>query len=377
MTRPIPLLTSDPAVVRDVAAARPGSPPAVCRDAAALATRLSETPAPLALVDLEPDAPGLLTALAELAPQFPNTRFVVLSRELNSDALLAAMQAGARHVMRRDALGAELPAVLQRFGKDVVPAGGGRVISLLSASGGCGCTTIAIGLAEELRLSGQGQVLLIDLDANYGAAASYLDLRGNYGVSDVLAHSGTIDAQLVRSTACRYDDDFHVLLSPAAVNAGDPAPLDWRHLPALLEAARSFAPFTVVDGARVPPAAAAELARTSALTLLVMELAVVDIRTARAMVQSIEGRGVGTSDLVTVINRATRKQAAPTLDDARDALGREPVTVTNDFTTALRALNHGEPVTRSAPKSDLASDVRKLAARLLPRPVAAANGKGR
>jgi pilus assembly protein CpaE len=251
------------------------------------------------------------------------------------------------------------------------------VVSVLSASGGCGCTTLAISLAEALRQAGQSQVLLVDLDADYGAAASYLGLKGSYGVSDVLAHSGSIDAQLVRSSACRYDDDFHVLLSPAAVNPVDPAALDWRHLPALLEAARGFAPFTVVDASRVPPAAAAELVRGSALTLLVLELAVIDIRTARSMLQSLEARGAPLGDVLPVANRWSRKQAAPSLQDARDALGREAASVANDFPAALRALNHGEPVPRSAPRSDLCEDVRRLAARLSPRPLAATNGKGR
>jgi len=370
------LLTSDPAVARDVAALRPGTAPVTCRDAVALSARLNEAPAPLALVDLEPDPQDTLASLAGLAARFPETRFIVLCRELTAEALLAAMQAGARHGVRRDALATELPPVLQRLGAQS-GSGGGRVVSVLSASGGCGCTTIAIALADVLRQTTQSQVLLVDLDADYGAAASYLGLKGSYGVSDVLAQAGSMDAQLVRSGACRYDDDFHVLLSPAAINPSDPAPLEWTHLPGLLDAARGFAPWTVVDASRVPAAAAAELVRGSALTLLVMELAVIDIRTARSMLHGLEARGVSVADVLPVANRWSRKQAAPTLQDARDALGREPVSVANDFPAALRALNHGEPVPRSAPRSDLCEDVRRLAARLAPRPLAATNGKGR
>jgi pilus assembly protein CpaE len=377
VTQSLYLLSSDPAVVRDVAALRPGSAPVTCRDATALSAKLHEAPAPLALVDLEPDPQATLASLASLAARFPETRFIVLCRELTAEALLAAMQAGARHGVRRDALATELPPVLQRLGAQSTSSGSGRVVSVLSASGGCGCTTIAIALAEVLRQTTGSQVLLVDLDADYGAAASYLGLKGSYGVSDVLAQAGSMDAQLVRSGACRYDDDFHVLLSPAAINPSDPAPLEWTHLPGLLDAARGFAPWTVVDASRVPAAAAAELVRGSALTLLVMELAVIDIRTARSMLHGLEARGVSVADVLPVANRWSRKQGAPTLQDARDALGREAVSVANDFPAALRALNHGEPVPRSAPRSDLCEDVRRLAARLAPRPLAATNGKGR
>jgi len=364
------LLTADPAVARDACASGPDSAPAACRDAAALAERLAEAPARLVLLDLEPDPAAALSVLASLAARFPEARFVVLCRELTAEVLLSAMQAGARHGVRRDNLAAELPAMVQRFGR--APVRGGRLVTLLSASGGCGCTTVAISVAEELRQSLEAPVLLVDLDTDYGAAAPYLGVKGVYGVADVLARTGPIDAQLVRSTATSYGDDFKVLLSPAAVNPADPAALEWRRLPELLEAVGQAAPAVVFDAARVPPASAAELVRASALTLLVMELAVVDIRTACAMLRALEERGASLDQVVPVANRWTRRQASPTLQDARDALGREVATISNDFPAALRALNHGSPVARSSPRSPLCEDVRRLVGSLLPAPAAVA-----
>lgn len=367
------LLTSDPGVARDADAAGPDCAPAACRDAAALADRLAEASARLVLLDLEPDPSATLAMLAALSARFPEARFVVLCRELTADVLLSAMQAGARHGLRRDALAAELPGLIQRFG--CAPARGGRLVSVLSASGGCGCTTVAVSMAEELRQALEAPVLLVDLDACYGAAAAYLGVQGVYGVADVLARTGPIDAQLVRSTATSYGEDFAVLLSPAAVNPSEPAAIEWRRLPELLEAVGQAAPATVLDASRVPPAAAAELVRASALTLLVMELAVVDVRSACAMLRALEERGAPLDRVVPVANRWTRRQASPSLQDARDALGREVATIANDFPAALRALNHGSPVPRSSPRSPLREDVRRLAGRVAPAPAAAARGR--
>ncbi len=360
---------------RAVAAARPGTELVTCRDAATLAARLGEQGARLVLMDLEPDQTSALAALAALTGRFPEARFVVLCRELSADVLLAAMQAGARHGLRRDALAAELSGVVQRLGGDG-SARAGQLATVLSASGGCGCTTVAIALAEELRQAGESSVLLIDLDAHYGASAAYLGIKGQYGVADVLARPGAIDSQLVSSTACYYGEDFQVLLSPVSVNPSEPATLDWKRLPELLDACRQSWRYTVVDASRVPPAAAAALVGVSALSLLVMELAVVDIRNANSMLQSLRDRNAG-SDVVPVANRFAKRQTAPGLQDAKDALGREVATIANDFPAALRALNHGQPVPRSAPKSALCEDIRRLAARLLPQPVAAIPSRGR
>jgi Flp pilus assembly CpaE family ATPase len=107
-----------------------------------------------------------------------------------------------------------------------------------------------------------------------------------------------------------------------------------------------------------------------------MELAVVDIRSAHSMLQSLTDRSTG-DGVLPVANRFAKRQTAPGLQDARDALGREVETIANDFPAALRALNHGQPVPRSSPKSPLCEDVRRLAARLLPKPVPSLSARGR
>ena len=43
----------------------------------------------------------------------------------------------------------------------------GNVITVLQASGGCGATTVAINLANELRLKTSEPVLTIDLDSSF------------------------------------------------------------------------------------------------------------------------------------------------------------------------------------------------------------------
>jgi len=365
VSAPLLLLTKDPALEKAVAAARPGAPLHSCRDSGSLAMRLAEGAARLALIDLEPDTQSALAMLADLAARYPESRFVVLVRELTPSVLLDAMQAGARHGLRRDAIAAELPAVMQRFGNDGAVSRGGHVVTVLSSSGGSGATTVAISLAEELRVSSGSRVLLADLDVHYGAAATYLGVHGTYGIADVLNKQGPIDAELINSSAAAYDLDFGVLMSPAAVNPSNPPRVDWARVPEMLNACRQAVAYTVVDASRVPPDTAADLVRASSLTLLIIELAVVDIRTAKSMLQALRDRNEG-GDVLPVANRWSRRQTSPDLQDARDALGREVLTIANDFTAALRALNHGEPVPRSAPRSDLSEDVRKLAARVAP-----------
>jgi pilus assembly protein CpaE len=367
LTTELPLLTHEADVERAVmrAAGAAGLAPTCVRrveDVVQLASRIEATAASVAVVDLDPEPLIALGSLAPIATRFPDTRFVVMCGELRNDVLLQAMQLGVRHCIVKSTVGTELPPVLSRLLADAAPAPApGRLITVLTASGGCGGTTIAINLAEECRHDGTGRALLVDLDQHYGAVSSYLGLQGSFGITDVLDHKGTIDSHLISSTTVNYDEGLHVLLSPASVNFSQPVPINWGRLENAIAACRRTFVHTVVDAPRVPMDVAADLARNSALTLIVFELDVIDIRSARAMMNALSDRGVLPSAVVPVANRCAKRNTMLGLQDARDALGGvEVARVTNDWNAAIKSINFGQPVARAAPRSELREDIRAL-----------------
>ncbi len=68
------------------------------------------------------------------------------------------MQAGARHFLRKSAIQTELDPVLEHLLSHGPQESTrlGVVLSVFSCSGGCGATTVAINLANELRLARAG-----------------------------------------------------------------------------------------------------------------------------------------------------------------------------------------------------------------------------
>ena len=354
------------AVSQAVTASNAAAHVAVCRDHEALAARLAADPAPVVLVDVDPDPRAALGRLEMLTARHAGTRFVVICRQLESDLLLAAMQAGARHCLPRTALAAELPALLDRFGRDVaVMPATGRLVTVLSARGGCGGTTIAVNLAAELHLASQRTTLLVDMDAHYGAVAAYLGVEGQFGLGDVLAADGVIDGQLVSSTASVFNEGLHVLLSPATVNFSEPGAFRFERLEPVLSACRRAYHDVVVDAPRVPMDVAADLTDAGVLTLIVFELTVIDVRTTRRMVQALLDRQVDPARILAVANRCRKRVPTLTLDDAREALeGTEVYPVSNDFAGAVKAMNLGRPLHEVAPRSALRQDLRRLLDRL-------------
>jgi pilus assembly protein CpaE len=379
----IQLLTADSAAARACAEALERAQAVAevraCRTLEELERTLDSDPAPLALVDVDPDPPGMLATIERLASRFPRTRFVALCSERRDGLVLEAMQAGARGCLLKSAVREELPGVFQRLVQDGANGrAAGEMVSVLSAGGGSGATTVAFNLAEELRLASRGRALLVDMDHCYGALATHLGVQGQYGLADVLAHQGTIDAQLISSTATVFRPDLHVLVSSASIDFSEPATLRYESLGRALDACQRAYDYTVVDAPRATREIAVTLARASARTLIVFQLDVVDVRIARAMASSLLQRGVSSERLLLVANRHHKRRSMLSLADAREALDGLPLQpLTNDFAGATRSLNFGKPLAEVAPRSPLRKGLRAIAEAIAVRgePAGAAGGK--
>ncbi len=275
------------------------------------------------------------------------------------------MQTGVRRVVVKQSLAAELPGVLDRLtvadANDEDPSG--QLITVLSASGGCGATTIAVNLAEELAQSHGQPALLCDFDCAYGAVTGYLGITPHYAADQILHYSGEIDGQLIRSTATVHSERIHVLANPCSTNPDGGETLRFDQLEPTIDSARRAYGITIVDAPRLPLPIIATLAANSARTLLVFQLTVKDLRTVRTMLEGLRGRGIDMNTIVPVANRYVKRQLI-TLDEAGKALGAAPQTIRNDFTPAIKGLNFGQTLAQAGPRSYLRRDLQALIGKL-------------
>jgi len=282
--------------------------------------------------------------------------------------VLLAMQAGARHFLEKKTLSSELAKELRLLvGEDKEQAGGVRslVVSVFSAGGGCGATTVAVNLTNELRLLSSRDVLAVDLDSFYGTMSTYLGIKSQYGVADVLARKGQIDEHLIKSSSFAYAKDFHVLVSPAGAQSTGAGCLQLENVGQLLEACRQVYAFTVVDAPRMPESAAVDLAGLSDVILVVFQLTVKDVHFARAIVSSLTESGVASERILPLANRVKKRGPLVRLEDSKKAVGLKTChAIRNDWRKAMKSVNRGHPLSQVAPRSGLRSDYRKLAAKV-------------
>jgi pilus assembly protein CpaE len=311
--------------------------------------------------------------LEPLISRFNQTRFIVLTGGSANELIFEAMQIGARHLLSKKSIETELMGVLGRFiaSDSATPTGRGVVYTVLSAGGGCGATTVALNLANELQLHTSRTVLLADLDTSYGALASYLGLEGQFGVADVLSRTRQIDEELIRTTAQSFTNHLHVLLSPANTRTARDAPLQFEALNEFLDGCRRAYSYTVLDAPRHSLDVSARLALGSAMTFIVLQLSVKDIHVARAILRSLIDQGVAPGAVSLVVSRYHRKSVI-SLPQAKEALGRDSLElVSSDYRHSLESMTYGQPLAEVAPRSPLRKDLRDLALKVLATPAPA------
>ncbi len=342
----------------------------ICQEISELRPYLNRMTTQAVVVDIDSNPSRILRDLDFAVSTHPEMRVVVVSSSFSHELLLQTMQAGARHFLEKGDIKAKLAKIMQQL----VSWGAERtdhpgfIITLFSASGGCGATTAALNIANELRLISSGRILTIDLDSHYGAISAFLGTPIRYGIADVLAQKEQLDEHLIETTAMRYMDDFHVLASPAAAESPLSEPVRYENLVDVLEICRKTYRYTVIDAPRVEHKVAASLAAVSDLALIAFQLTVKDIHFARSIMSDLTADGMDPEKIVPLANRfkkrtfSVRRKFSVALDDSRKALGKDRVfCVRSDWLKAVDCANRGQLLAQGAPKSGLRRDFQKLA----------------
>lgn len=330
-------------------------------DAFARATDIDRTAA--AIVDIDSHPENMLNELEAISHRLPNTRFIVIASELKSDLLLKAMQAGARHFVVKSRMNEELPGAIDRLAIRVgAHHGRGSVITVLSVGGGCGATTLAVNLAQELSELDSSPAVIADLDSRHGGAGGLLSTKAQYGIADVLAAAERLDSTLVQSSTVVVSEGLSLLASPATVNFREPRPINEANFKLATKAMCEAFDFVIIDASHVSLAGALTLARESVQVLVVFELNVEQMRRARNLTHALIAQPDIAGKVLPVVNRFRSRKACATVEEARKALGTQAIrTITNDYSAVTASVNDGRPLAKAAPRSRLRKDIRMLA----------------
>jgi pilus assembly protein CpaE len=316
-----------------------------------------------------------------LASAFDHTRpdiSVLIIAPPSTDLLQSALRAGARDVIAPDMAPADLRAAIERafdtathrrrvFDGDDHDDGEddrGRVIMALCPKGGAGKTTVSTNLALALAQVAPGEVVILDLDLQFGDVASALGLRPDLTFADAVRSLESLDATSLKAHLTVHpQDDLYVLCAPDTPTEADDITVE--QVERVLDLLTESFKYVVIDTASgLDETTLASLEYATDLLLI----SATDIPSIRATVKEIEAlRVIGKPQHLWhfVLNRADARTGLTIPAIERTVGINVDVAIPSSRSVPL-SLNQGEPLVLSDPRSAVSLAMLQLVRRVAP-----------
>lgn len=240
-----------------------------------------------------------------------------------------------------------------------------RVITVASASGGCGKTFLATNLAWFLHRHGGRRVCIIDLDLQFGEVASALRLRPHSTILDLVqAADGPEEMATIVEEHCEvHETGISVLAAPR--DPTEAQGLSARDIGRVIDAARRRYDDVIID---TPPALAdtvvAALKRSDEL-LVLATLDVPSVRNLHVLLGTLERLDVDREGVRLLLNKADADAGI----EVTQVLKLFPQGFDGTFPYSRevqRSLNGGRPVMDQSPDAEISRRLGEALRRLLP-----------
>lgn len=296
----------------------------------------------------------LLEIATETDEQHPSIHLILVG-EYEADTIVEAIRSGVRDVVDDDASDARLIEVLRRAERNRVRVEGSvsinapkpvspeltRVITVISPKGGVGKTSIASNLAIGLAERNPMDVVLVDLDLQFGDIASTLNLSPSSTIEDALGASAANDNLVLKTMLTVHPANFYVL--PGADSPAANEDVSGQQIKRLLDQLSSMFRYIVVDtpaGLDEPTLAALE--RTDD-AILVSTMDVSCVRGVRKEAQLLGELGLLPVSRLLALNLADR-QSGMKVKDVEAVVGLPVNVVIPRSSDVQLAANHGAPL---------------------------------
>ncbi|HEV3234937.1 MAG TPA: AAA family ATPase [Candidatus Dormibacteraeota bacterium] len=234
-----------------------------------------------------------------------------------------------------------------------------NTVTVLSARGGSGKTTLATNLAVALAERRGESAVLLDLNLEFGTTAIALDLRPRYTLRDI-ANAIESDVSDTELDALLLAHRSGLRLVPALGEPGDSELIPDGGLPRLINRLRHTYDHVIVDGRPSFRDFMLDLWETSDTLLVTCPPDVVSVLLTRAMLDAFSVVRVNHDKVLIVLNEVTPR-ARLTLSQVQKGLGTATFAVPYGGDALLTAADLGQVYIQQRPKDPAAVALWRLA----------------
>ncbi len=299
---------------------------------------------------------------------------VIIVAETSLQLLERALRSGARDVVAPDAPDSELQEAFEQALESAdrrrsalsisdLDTPSRHVICVLAPKGGTGKTTVSTNLASGLALEAPGEVVIVDLDFQFGDVASALRLTPEHTFTDITKADHTVDVTTIKVFLTPTDDGLFALCAPETPVDADPiTPQHVQHVVSLL--ASEFRYVVIDTGSGLDEGTLSVLKHCTDL-VLVTSTDVPSVRATRKEIEMLDLLGLKDQTRHVVVNRADARVGLP-VSEVEATIGMEAdVTVPSSRAVPV-SVNQGTPVLVADRRSSVGEAFATLVSRFEP-----------
>jgi len=346
-----------------------------------LASRLGSIPVVIVLGPSFGESPEL-AAVEQLLAARRDVGAIMVTNLLSTDMLQRALRSGVKDVLQAPVETTQLAEAVARVAAGlimssptpVVPSDVdgdgdlGRVITVFSTKGGAGKSVVATNLAVVLAGRVERPVVLVDADLQFGDIAVMLKLSPQHTVVDAVSALDKLDLPLLQSLLIKHEPSG-VYVLPAPLEPAFADQIGATEMVRIVEMLRRFCSFVIIDTPAYFNDVVLGLIEVSDDVLLVAGMDIPNIKNVKIGLQTLRLLNTPMEKLRLVLNRANSKVKLD-VGEVERTLGIQAQSLIPSDVVVPQAVNKGEPVVLSAPKSGVTQAMNQLADLFVPAPSA-------
>ena len=339
-----------------------------------LLENLTVLPPELLVIDVRPDVDEILNFTQRLSARYPYLVILLVADALEAISL-RAMRAGASDLLPGNAdisdIQKALNVAVQRVPRfvsetneptsSVAPTG--RVITVVSAKGGVGKTTVATNLAVALARRMPQSTVIVDLDLQFGDVTTALGITSQSRLEEALQSAANGDTIALKSHLTSHETGLFVLPAPESPAIADT--ITSAQINQLLQVLVQEFRYVVVDtSSGLSDHTLGALDQTTD-PLLLTTLSVPGVSGLRKVVETLSLLQMFDQRSHIVVNFADTQNGV-SRQDVEQTLGVPVGTAIPTSKRAPASLNVGVPLTQSSSRDPLVKALTPMVNMLLP-----------
>ncbi|WGV99764.1 AAA family ATPase [Vibrio sp. YMD68] len=291
---------------------------------------------------------------------------IVFGNENDNGALKIALRIGAADfVSDKSEINALIPMLKNISEEKIANRNLGQMFAFINSKGGSGASTLALNSAMSIAKEYPEQVLLLDLDLQFGVIEDYLNVSSPYSLSDAIASVSDLDEVSLGSLVTKHASGLHVLgfKHENTHDNYDKA----KHINKLIPILREFYPYVIIDLSRGVDRLFTSVITPVTKVFLITQQNLVSIKNTTRIARLLAlDFGITKEQQEIIVNRYEKRLSIKLKDIEGTIQGVKVHMVPNEFKVAIESANLGRPFIESKQKSSIAKSVAKFTLTMMP-----------